>query len=323
MDTTTCERNEGDTHSGQTLFEFVSEVCATAARNGEGLILAVEDGYTATPQSASDVFLRVDAEAAHHPECTFRNAELATLLDDALLPTVGVLNASSDDAEAWALRVGYARDRVVAYQRCKASVLAAECTTVSAKARRDLATLPSNIHTDLMASEEHLMKSPAKGIECANEYNADKRTAWEYRDQYDRTPSLLDNVMATCISRRQIEGFTGGQWVDEDNATRDQKLGTERFVSFAFTPADHVVMVAANATGSGVRIDESVMSYPAYVTVHNSKGAIEHMPATATEQRPNSVIVPCAASLLCELHSLSAKAGRNHVVIAHGISLKA
>ena len=97
-------------------------------------------------------------------------------------------------------------------------------------------------------------------------------------------------------------------------------MGTERFVAFAFAPHNHEALVAANATGGGVRVDDSALAYPAYVTVHNSKGAVEHLPATATEAQPNSVVVPCAASLLCELHALSAKAGRNHVLIAHALT---
>lgn len=309
---------EGESN-GLSLFEFVTDVCANASRNGEGLIMAIEDGYAA---ENADVFLRVDSVAAHHPECTFRNTELSELLEDAVLPTIGVLNVSANDAETWALQTGYARDRVIAYQRCKSSVLAAHSVAATVDKQQQLAALPTSVRGDLQGCEEHVMKGTAPVDVDAHQYTACKRTAWEARYQHDRTPSLMDNVEATGISRKQIDGLTTGAWDDEDSAVRDQKIGTERFVAFSFAPSDHQALVAANATGGGVRVEESVMAYPAYVTVHNSKGAIEHLPATATEQQPNSVIVPCAASLLCELHSLSAKAGRNHVLIVHRVNLK-
>jgi hypothetical protein len=278
-------------------------VCASAARASNGLVLAVEDGYAA---DAADIFLRVDAVAAHNPASTFRNAHLSAMLDDAVLPIMGVLKDGADDGEAWALKVGYARDRVVSYQKIKACAMKFE-------------TPPASLRADLMSCEEHVMKGPQPSFAVAADYNSMKRTAWDAHLQFDRAPSLMDNTLASGISRAQIDALTGDKWdgADLDNAARDVKMGTERFIAFAFAPSDHEAMVAANATGSGVRGEDCSVVYPAYVTVHNSKGAIEHLPATANESQPNSVIVPCAASLICELHALSAKAGRNHVLIAH------
>lgn len=299
----------------QSLLKFVTGVCGAAALRGEGLIFAIEDGYATNTQApVSDVFLRVDAEAAHHPASTFRSKELAALLEDAVLPTVGVLNAEAEDAESWALKVGYARDRVIGYQRIKAAALHRACLGDA------LATVRKELHD----CEENVM-GKAGWHPAAEQYNMMKRTAWDQREDHDRTPSLMDNALATGINQAQLIGLATGNWTGEeevDNAVRDKKLGTERFVSFVFAPSDHEVMVAANATGGGLRLDETTLVYPAYVTVHNSKGAIEHLPATAAEPQPNSVIVPCAASLICELHSLSSKAGRNPVLVAHTLKLE-
>ena len=104
-----------------------------------------------------------------------------------------------------------------------------------------------------------------------------------------------------------------------DAAARDSKVGTERFISIVFPPPNHALLVAANAADGGVRVTDAARAYPAYVTVHNSKGAIESMPATATEARPNSVIVPDAASLLYDLHALSMRCGRDPLLLTHAI----
>ena len=311
---------EGD----ELLVGFFTSVCAAAVENGEGVVVAVENGYSMTPHPASDVFLAVDALSARNPDSTFRNGDLATLLDDAVLPTVGLLSASADDAESYALRTGYARDRVMAYQRCKSAALAACTKSASESDVARLRALPVSVREDLVSCEQHVMKRTGEAAEAAQHYNAAKRSAWNASMQFDRALSMMDNADATGISRQQIVGLATGEWNDNhaDVAESDDNMGTERFVSFVFAPPDHKALAAANATGGGVRCSESRIVYPAYVTVHNSKGAIDHLPATATEQRPNSVIVPCAASLLCELHALSTKAGRNHVMIAHKIKLQ-
>jgi autonomous glycyl radical cofactor GrcA len=305
------------------LFHLVTQLCANAVANGDGLVLAVDDGYAMHPTPASDVFLRVDAEAAHNPHSTFRNEQLGELLNDALLPTVGVLNASADDAESFALRVGYARDRVYAYQKIKDAALQAKSVEATAEVRLECTRRAEAVRKDLMATENKVMSgnSVRANMLEAKDYNMAKRVAWDARHQPDRTPSLMDNVLATGLTRSQIVGLSTDKWEDDAPvaAECDAKLGTERFVALAFAPRDHEVLIAANATGGGVRIDDQRLSYPAYVTVHNSKGAIEHLPATEAEAHPNSVIVPCAASLICELHALSSKAQRNHVLIAHQV----
>ena len=309
--------DEGE-KTASTLLEFLTDVCASAAKSGNGLILAIEDGYAMQPHPASDVFLRVDAEAAHNPQSTFRNGQLSALLDDAVLPIMGVLNPEVDDSESWALKTGYARDRVVGYQKVKAATLGARSVGADEAARNECEATAAAVRKDLYDCEENVMHRVG-WQPSATGYTEAKRQAWNARGVPDRAPSLMDNVQATGITRAQIVGMYTGKWEDEGNAARDQKLGTERFIAFAFAPDDHEALVAANATGGGVHGPNGLMAYPAYVTVHNSKGAIDTLPATATESRPNSVIVPCAASLICELHALSAKAGRNHVLIAHQV----
>tara|TARA_Y100000389_G_scaffold67523_1_gene63833 strand:+ start:1659 stop:2555 length:897 start_codon:yes stop_codon:yes gene_type:complete len=288
----------------QKLFEFAGELCRRASRNGDGLVLAVTDGYAA---ANTEIFLHVDAIAAHSPTSTFRSKQLSTMLDESILPTVGVLNPDARDEEAWALKVGYARDRVYAYQKIKTATLngAPGDTRDVAKTLRDC--------------EDRVMKGLViSGFTSPEEYNTCKRAARTETPMFDREPSLLDNAMATGIDQTEIVVAATGEWgVETEHAIRDSNLGTERFIAFAFPPAEHAALVAANATDGGVHAANGSTSYPAYVTVHNSKGAIEQLPANAVEPHPNSVIVPCAASLICELHSLSAKAGKGHVLIAH------
>lgn len=306
------------------LVGFFTTVASAAIENGEGLIFAVEDGYCMTPRSATDVFLTVDAFSAHNPDATFRSAGLAALLEDAVLPTVGVLNAAANDAESWALQTGYARDRVIAYQRCKAAAFAQSVEGVTREEQCSLHMMAASVRSDLMSCEHNVMNQTGTDTGAPQEYNAAKRSAWNELNEFDHALSMMDNANATSVSRQQIEGLATGEW-DEHSAcaaASDGKLGTERFVSFTFAPANHTALSDANATGGGVRCTESRLVYPAYVTVHNSKGAIEHLPATASEARPNSVIVPCSASLLCQLHALSAKAGRNHMLIAHKVRLQ-
>lgn len=269
------------------ILDLVTEVCAAAVHNGYGIVIAVPDGYATSPAPASDLFLAVDAEAAHNPASTFFDADLDLLLEKAPLPTIGVFNETSDDAESLALKAGYARDRVRAYQRLKQDKF-------NEKTERETGAVKRN----LTALEERILDGGA--FESETEKNA----------------------TAISISRDEMTGLCNSD-IASNELTPDlgSKLGTERFVALVFASPSHEAMSAANASGGGIRVSESRLAYPAYVTVHNSKGAICALPATATEPRPNSVIVPCAASLVCRLHALacSNRADRNYELVAHHV----
>jgi len=263
----------------------VADLVDTAARRQEGIIMAVENGYGLEPSSASDVFLKVDAESAHNPNATFRNAELECLLDDALLPTVGLL----EDNES-AMRTGFARERVIAYATCKASVLRSAAVSANPNEQQWLKEVVDNVGTRLREAESAIMN----GTRAATELDASERLACEIESALPPEGALK---------------------------ARQAKVGTERFVSFVFPPPDHSVLMAAGAVHSGLRTAKTQTVYPAYVTVHNAKGCIEALPATHVERRPNSFIVADAASMLYDLHALSCGAGREHLLITHSVEV--
>ena len=262
---------------------FFEATCAMAMARQQGLILAVERGYDATPGSASGVFLKVDYESAHHPAATFRNAELDELLDHAMLPTVGGLEEGDH-----VMRGGFARERVLAYAQCKASLMKAHAMSTDATDQAYLASVKAAVGVKLRDAEAALM------------------------DGGSVVTSPITEILA-C----EIESGTPAP--DEVRADRMTKLGTERFVSIVFPPHDHAELAAAGAVNGGVRVTATRCVHPAYVTVHNAKGCIESLPATDVERRPNSFIVSDAALMLHDLHALSAASGREHTLITHVI----
>lgn len=305
------------------LCSYYEAACALAAARCEGLILAIEDGYgygyDHESRSASDVFLSVDAVAAHNPECAFKNEELAELLEELPFPTVGTIDPADEayeaDAETWAVRSGYARDRVVAYAECKAGALKANAIDATDERVADLRALPARVKEGLRRCEELVASSTPEERPVPALVHADKRAEWAERADEAQQPTLREARRVTGALISTIEAVDAAV----DAAARDSKVGTERFISIVFPPPNHALLVAANAADGGVRVTDAARAYPAYVTVHNSKGAIESMPATAAEARPNSVIVPDAASLLCDLHSLSTRCGRDPLLLTHAI----
>ena len=274
----------------------VANLVHTAARRQDGIIMAVENGYSLEPASVSDVFLKVDAESAHNPNATFRNAELDCLLDDALLPTVGVL----EDNES-AMRTAFARERVIAYATCKASALRSAAVSANPNEQQRLKEVVDNVGTRLREAESAIMN----GTRAATKLDASERLACEIESALPNGP---DGVTFDDPSEGALEA-------------RQAKVGTERFVSFVFPPPDHSVLMAAGAVHSGLRTAKTQTVYPAYVTVHNAKGCIEALPATHVERRPNSFMVADAASMLYDLHALSCGAGRDHVLITHSVDV--
>lgn len=262
---------------------FFEATCAMAVARQQGLILAVEDCYDATPSPASGVFLKVDSESAYHPAATFRNAELDKLLDDAMLPTMGGLEEGDH-----VMRAGFARERVFAYAQCKASLMKAHAMSTDATDQSYLSSVNAAVSVKLRDTETALMNGGSV------------------------ISSPTTEVLACEIK-------SGTPASDEVRVDRMTKLGTERFISVVFPPHDHAELSAAGAVDGGVRVTATRCVHPAYVTVHNAKGCIESLPATDVERRPNSFMVSDAASMLHDLHALSAASGREHTLITHAI----
>lgn len=304
------------------LCSYYEETCALAAARCSGLILAIEDGYGYESRPATSIFLNVDAVSAHNPACTFKNDALDTLLDDLPLPTVGTIDPSDDvDAETWAIRLGYARDRVMAYAECKAGLLKSSSVDTNDECAATLRALPERVKDALRQCEELVVGSAPDDRPAPVLVHGDKRVEWN--DSGLQQPTLRQDRAVYGTPLSAIGASASELAVARDPAVqsteRDAKVGTERFISIVFPPSSHAILVAANAKEGGVSIAESVKAYPAYVTVHNSKGAIENLPATATEPHPNSVMVPDAASLLYDLHSLSTRCGRDPLLMTHEI----
>ena len=270
----------------ETTYSFFQELCKTSARNETGIVIAVDNAYAQTPCAATNVFLRVDAESAHAPDATFRNAELDTLLENTLLPTVGGI----EDGK-WAMSMGFARERVLAYAQCKAGLLKAHSLSADTIEQERLADMHTTIGKQLLAVEEALVGG---------------------------APIVRSPLVELLASEVQADDADG---CEKTHACTAERMGTERFIAFVFPPADHTELVASGAVDGGICVTASLSSFPAYVTVHNAKGAIESLPATSHELKPNSLMVNDAAALLTSLHSLSLNSGRNHAIISHKITV--
>lgn len=291
---------------------YFEAVCASAVQGEYGLILAVEDGY-----AASDVFLAVDAASAHTPEATFCNPDLATLLADMPLPIVGAVRSApegADTVESWAMRQGYARDRVIAYAECKRHAL------LDTKAG-----IAEAVSKPLRQVEEDVLSMDVDEMPRVDDRLRDARRAWSAssaskdgalcRQATFRNTHLVTGRTLACV--QALLGDPEPRHEVLEAEAHDKRMGRERFVSFVFPAADHPILTATGSSNGGVPTSDATCAYPAYVTVHNSKGAIENFPATETEARPNSFVVPDAVALLSRLHTLALAAHKNPLVLAH------
>ena len=64
-----------------------------------------------------------------------------------------------------------------------------------------------------------------------------------------------------------------------------------------------------------VRLPEDRVACPAYLTAHNTSGAVEPL----VGRKENSVIVPCAAEVVYHFHTRSLQCKRSPLVLAHGV----
>lgn len=317
---------------------YFASACALAVAKQEGLIVAVEDAVGEGRRQVADVFLKVDALSAYAPEAVFRNEELATLAEGAPLTTEGEVGADATDCDSWAFRCGYARDRVIGAARLKASTLSAHALGATPAARQRLETLPARVLTEMRQCEREVAESDAAERQDPLAVHAAKRAHWQSAARtapvfLRQQPTLCQPCLVTGYTRAEIDAiaadpkmetdapFDAGKAALASAAARDAKIGTEWFVSLVFAPDDHAELHAANATGGGVRTSSTYRAFPAYVTVHNCKGAVKDLPEKEGETKPNSFIVSDAASLLYDLHSLASAADRNYLLLQHELKL--
>ncbi len=307
------------------VFAYFNDTCEWAVKNNKSLVFAIDAVDDLDP-----VFSFIDVFVCENQQSSFFNAELHEFLNNMPISTVG----SKSDMDNWAFECGYARDRVVAYSRCKAALLFSDSSFLSANRKFALLTVPQMARNELLMLEDCILNIPEFDRIEASEFLGSKRSRHVNRICNDTLPALYQPSIVGCgltgRSRDEIDAFSADsacQTAMPRNAyiasqaaaaTRDSKLGNERFVSLVFAPMDHAILAAAeNATQ-----DIATKKFPAYVTIHNKKGLIEHLPTLdETLQSCNSFIVHDAASFMTELHALSSKSGRNHMLLHHDLFL--
>lgn len=295
----------------KTLYRFYERLCAVVSESEQGIIVAIERGYDVSPAPATEVFLKVDSTAARSPDATFFNEELNDLLKDAPLQTVGVCDTTNEvDAEARAFRLGHARDRVMAYNLLKSSSLNPNAED----------SMVSFVSSTLRETEEAITKAKVEDTPAPPAVIDLLTVRRSYFVDEKLNHPTMSRLIGLGLTTQQIEAMCASgksDFHDEDTRAIDERVGTERFIALVFAPRDHDVLNAAGAPHSGIRTTGETAAYPAYVTVHNSKGAIGRFPSTVTDENPNSLVVSDAAVLLMQAHSLAQQSGRNPLVLVH------
>jgi len=311
------------------VFAFFHGIVTDASQNKRGLIVAIEGyAFSATlkstdsvdPPSPKRVFQRLDELALLNS--TFHDTELEKLSEDALMPAYGTIDVNEPTPEAYALKCGYARDRAIAYNKLKWATFGmkkVEGDDQEGEAMEDVYKQQEALKEQLAEIEQMIFANENPKEDTA-EYNAAKRREFAQCGVHDRTLTLADNGAAVEVTFNQMHALvddkanrTEGGITEEigDNAfgrkavsERDAKLGTEKFVSIVFPPHSHEVLVAAGVSQGGVRVSETQRCFPAWICIHGQTGAIEKLPSTKPTPFPNSMMVPCATTVLVEIASL-------------------
>lgn len=328
--------------SKEALCAFYESRCHAAAAGRLGIIVAVEKGV-----DIRTIKQRLDAMQAEDPACSFLNTDLNELIPPhgtGSYPHVDTDGQAPDENPdnvdwIWALKMGYARDRVFAYAECKAALMNANnLDAPPEKTERDAGTC-KRVRARLETFESRLASaSPGRRTDPL-EVNRAKRELWE-RAQQSMGGARRQQV--SCLQDRLTHGLTGeeieavaldpllagdgamevGKEAARQAADRDARLGQETFVSFVFAEESHETLVAAGATGSGIAIGNRKLAFPAYVTMHTPTGVlINYPPGLSGGTPPNSLMVDDAAALLCDIHTLAKEAGRGHVMLEHALSV--
>lgn len=325
---------------------FYASRCHAAAAGGKGLIVAIERG-AAIDDDTPLVTATCDALASKQPPCTFFSSELDALIpkevDGAGFPAVlteGRLDMEDEEAwstspDMWALRMGYARDRVIAYAQIKAALMARKNLTTSPELEGELARLWSKVQAQLRETEIGIASMPTKSREKPADIHSAWRSEWvrasaELEGAHKQQPTLRRTPLVTGLTATELTAMIADPLLKRDEtleasagtlermAERDAAIGTETFVSFVFPDASHEWLQAAAATGSGLATERGV-AFPAYVTMHNPTGVINsYAQPPCGGKCPNSFIAPDAAALLSKIHSLC-EGKREFLLLEHGL----
>jgi len=325
------------------LCTFYASRCHAAAAGRLGIIVAVERGV-----DVRAIKQRLDAMQAEDPACSFLNVDLNELIPphgSGAFPHVDTDGQAPDENPdnvdwIWALKMGYARDRVYAYSECKAALLnEGNNDATPEKLERETGTW-KRTRARLEGFESRLAVASADVRGNPNEVIRAKRAMWE-RAQESMGGARRQQV--SCLQDRLTHGLTaeeieavasdpllvnGKEIVDvgrkaaKQSGARDELLGQETFVSFVFPEESHDTLMSAGAASCGIAIGNRKLIFPAYVTMHTPTGMlINFPPGMQGGTPPNSLMVNDAAALLCDIHTLAKEAGRGHMMLEHALSV--
>ena len=256
----------------------------------------------------------------------------------------GEVVEGSDAPWCWALKMGYARDRVIACARVKAAELAKGNLGACAETRDELSDVARRARSERERAEAELARPRAADnprTAPAVELNA-KRLQWErasadVADAHRQQPTYLCTPVVLGSSAREIEAWADDPALEKDEThevaaqetaraaalARDAKMGTEMFVSIVFPDADHRRMRAGAAAGAALQTGEHAYQFPAVVSVHNATGALRAFPwplrMEVSDAPPSAFVTDDAAELLASLHALivAKEGGGDYLLLEH------
>jgi hypothetical protein len=343
------------------LMRWFAQRCHAASKQQRALVFAVERG---ADTDVDCIRLELDRRAAQAPDTCFYSSELATLLPHAAptcdddegrcgfpyVPTEGSMPNADDLSQRtladweWALRMGYARDRVVAYGRVKAAMLRVHNIDATPEMQRTLFDVYDVVRHELQAVERSLAQSTGQQRMLPEAMHKTLRERYALQAAHvgeaqmqqptlRQTPVVLGHTMRE-ITALSIDPLASREFtrrvgrIERENALwRDRDIGRETFFSFVFPNEAHEVMMAAAATGTGIESsDATPPRYPALVTMHHVTGCVRCFAEPANGgAAPNAFVTHDAAALMFAMHqvcvdanvSLDEKWERNYLLLDH------
>lgn len=324
---------------------FQGLVLAAVTRR-RGIALAIENGAagaaggrTGEGDAIGTVNTQLIAEALRVEGAAWNSEDLRDLVplekvDDSGFPyvlTVGEVGKGEEACQepwCWALRMGYARDRVIAYSRVKQAILDTRNLSTSPELGKALRKVWGRANAELRRAELAL-KHPNRdrpsnpAMEIMAQRQVWERAGQDLQGAHRQQPTLLRKSLVEGLTARELGAMAIDPLLKEDAThavaaatrdlmpERDALIGTETFVSFTFPAVDHEELYAVGATEVGVRTTEkNEGKMPALVTMHNPTGALTSW-KTPSGLMQNTFFTTDAAELLAKLHTLIVSARTN------------
>lgn len=330
--------NSPDERQARTARQLYFEgLAAGLATRGKALIMSIENGTDTDLIDLRQYLMRL---AAKEPEQALFLQQLDTLVarGDEYVPTAGIVpsyltreeayqidGSNANEPWVWGLRMGFARDRVMAYSRVKAALLDRDNVTIAAEVDDVLKSVYSRAQSRLRETEKNLKKCTGKNLEDPFVSTHVKRTKWARVAQHipgamRQHPSLLQLPVLQGLSSNETTALALDprlalkdtiKAAAEANHTshigrRDLKIGTEFYISLTFPSMEHAELVAAGAQGASMGVGpRNAVHTPALVTMHLPTGCIcDFLPGADGERAPNAFFTSNAAEVLSEVHTL-------------------